>query len=137
MALGRIAATVSGELYDVGSDTKTNRNVLVADGTNWQSRALTEADISDIGNYAESLGQLSDVTLTATGTGELLFTTAPGAWANQTLTEAGIVATTDTDVSANSWVVDEDTMVSDTAAKVPTQQSVKAYVDDAIDDGFV
>ena len=136
MALGRIAATVTGELYDVGSDTKTNRNVLVADGTDWQSRALTEADISDL-SYPSTLPGLSDVAITASAAGELLVTTAPNAWANQTTTEAGIVATADTSTSAYSWVVDEDDMVSDLPTKVPTQQSVKAYVDDAIDDGFV
>jgi hypothetical protein len=32
-------------------------------------------------------------------------------------------------VAGNSWVLDEDTMVSDSATKVPTQQSTKAYVD--------
>jgi hypothetical protein len=36
---------------------------------------------------------------------------------------------TDTDISTNSWVLDEDDMTSDSATKVPTQQSVKAYVD--------
>lgn len=51
----------------------------------------------------------------------------------------------DTDVSGNGWVVDEDNMSSDLATKVPTQQSVKAYVDtttaavvssyDAVDSG--
>ena len=35
----------------------------------------------------------------------------------------------DTDVSANAWVLDEDNMASDSNTKVPTQQSVKAYVD--------
>jgi hypothetical protein len=34
-----------------------------------------------------------------------------------------------TDVSTHGYVLDEDTMVSDDATKVPTQQSVKAYVD--------
>lgn len=34
-----------------------------------------------------------------------------------------------TDVSASSWVLDEDSMASDDATKVPTQQSVKAYTD--------
>lgn len=42
---------------------------------------------------------------------------------------AGATMNTDTDVSGNSWVLDEDDMVSDDATKVPTQQSVKAYVD--------
>jgi hypothetical protein len=36
---------------------------------------------------------------------------------------------TNSDVSGNSWVIDEDDMTSDSATKVPTQQSVKAYVD--------
>jgi len=39
-----------------------------------------------------------------------------------------------TDISAKSWVVDEDDMVSDLATKLPTQQSVKKYVDDEIDE---
>lgn len=36
---------------------------------------------------------------------------------------------TDQDVSGNDWVLDEDNMASDSDTKVPTQQSVKAYVD--------
>jgi hypothetical protein len=35
----------------------------------------------------------------------------------------------DADVSTNSWVLDEDDMSSNDDTKVPTQQSVKAYVD--------
>jgi hypothetical protein len=42
---------------------------------------------------------------------------------------AGATMNTDTNVSGNSWVVDEDSMASNDATKVPTQQSVKAYVD--------
>tara|TARA_Y100000310_G_scaffold147940_1_gene147212 strand:- start:449 stop:3943 length:3495 start_codon:yes stop_codon:yes gene_type:complete len=45
---------------------------------------------------------------------------------------AGATMNGDTDVSANGWVLDEDTMSSDDATKVPTQQSVKAYVDAAV-----
>jgi len=43
--------------------------------------------------------------------------------------ESDVVLKADTDVSGNGWVVDEDDMVSDLDTKVPTQQSVKAYVD--------
>lgn len=46
-----------------------------------------------------------------------------------TVDAAGATMNIDTDVSTNSWVIDEDTMVSDLATKVPTQQSVKAYAD--------
>ena len=42
---------------------------------------------------------------------------------------AGATMNTDTDVSGNSWVLDEDNMSSDSNTKVPTQQSVKAYID--------
>lgn len=44
-------ATQLSELSDVNSSTPTNRNALVADGADWESRALTEADISDLGTY--------------------------------------------------------------------------------------
>ena len=40
-----------------------------------------------------------------------------------------VVLKADTDVSANGWVINEDDMASDDDTKVPTQQSVKAYVD--------
>jgi hypothetical protein len=43
--------------------------------------------------------------------------------------DTNTVHVNDTDVSGASWVIDEDTMTSDSATKVPTQQSVKAYVD--------
>lgn len=44
-------ATQLSELSDVNTSTPTNRNVLVADGVDWESRALVEADISDLGSY--------------------------------------------------------------------------------------
>ena len=42
---------------------------------------------------------------------------------------AGAVMNSDASTAAMSFVVDEDDMTSDSATKVPTQQSVKAYVD--------
>jgi hypothetical protein len=56
-------------------------------------------------------------------------------WSNWTtaasVDEAGATMNTDTDVSGNGWVLDEDGMASDDNTKVPTQQSVKTYVDNA------
>jgi len=49
-----------------------------------------------------------------------------------TVDAAGATMNTDTNVKTNSWVVDEDNMSSNADTKVPTQQSVKAYVDAAI-----
>ena len=45
---------------------------------------------------------------------------------------AGATMNTDTNVKTNSWVLDQDTMSGNDDTKVPTQQSVKAYVDAAI-----
>lgn len=41
------------------------------------------------------------------------------------------VAQSSTNASSYGFVVDEDNMASDSATKLPTQQSVKAYVDSA------
>jgi len=45
---------------------------------------------------------------------------------------AGAVMETDTSTTNMQFVVDEDNMASDSASKIPTQQSVKAYVDSQI-----
>jgi hypothetical protein len=42
---------------------------------------------------------------------------------------AGAVMNTDTSTATMSFTIDEDNMASDSATKLPTQQSVKAYVD--------
>ena len=47
-------ASELSDLSDVNTSTPTNRNVLVADGGDWESRALVEADISDFGSYADA-----------------------------------------------------------------------------------
>ena len=44
---------------------------------------------------------------------------------------AGAVMNSDTSTASMSFVVDEDNMSSDSDTKVPTQQSVKAYIDSA------
>ena len=135
--LGSYATQLSG-LSDVVSATNTNRFVLVANGTTgYVGRALVEADISDLGTYLTSvaLDDITDVTITGSAANELLFTTGANTWVNYTLAEAGIVAVADTDASTFGFVIDEDDMSSNSATKVPTQQSVKAYVDANIE-GF-
>ena len=44
-------ASELSDLSDVNTSTPTNRNVLIADGVDWESRALVEADISDLQSY--------------------------------------------------------------------------------------
>lgn len=48
---------------------------------------------------------------------------------------AGAVMNSDTSTASMSFVIDEDSMSSNSATKVPTQQSVKAYVDANIGGG--
>lgn len=45
---------------------------------------------------------------------------------------AGATMNTDTTLAGNSYFLDEDTMSSNSATKVPSQQSVKAYVDNSV-----
>lgn len=62
------------DLDDVNTSTATNRNVLIADGVDWESRALTGADISDfdteVSNNASVTANTAKVT-NATHTGEV------------------------------------------------------------------
>lgn len=44
-------ASQLSDLSDIGDTTPTDGNVLVADGDSWESRPLTEADISDLQSY--------------------------------------------------------------------------------------
>lgn len=57
-------ATELSDLTDVGVTTPTNRNALMADGDSWESRALVEADISDLQNYL--LSESNDLTVAVT-----------------------------------------------------------------------
>jgi len=45
------SATELIDLTDVSTSTPTDKNVLAANGASWVSRALVEADISDLGSY--------------------------------------------------------------------------------------
>jgi hypothetical protein len=53
-----------------------------------------------------------------------------------TVAAAGAVMEADTTTSSMSFVIDEDTLSSDSSTKVPTQQSVKAYVDAHTHSGY-
>jgi len=53
-------ASQLSDLSDVNTSTPTNRNALLADGVDWESRAIVEADISDLGTYAVSGGAFHD-----------------------------------------------------------------------------
>ena len=83
-------------------------------------------------------GSSEDYTETTPGSGTFDFATAPESgdeitveYQVEELSSDTVVTNATTSISGYSWVVDEDNMVSDSATLVPTQQSVKAYVDGA------
>ena len=94
------------EVDNIKTASKTGIDTKIVTGTNGTTDRLTKWDAN--GDLVESSLSETDVSSTV---------------ANATLN-------TDTDVSGNDWVLDEDDMASDSATKVPTQQSVKAYVDE-------
>ena len=59
-------ASELSDLSDVNTSTPTNRYVLVADGVDFESRLLVEADISDLGTYLENITAESILDLTDT-----------------------------------------------------------------------
>lgn len=81
------SASELSDLSDVNTSTPTNRNVLVADGTDWESRALTEADISDLGSYITAS---STDTLTNKSGSNSQWTNDEGYITDYTVTEADV-----------------------------------------------
>jgi hypothetical protein len=95
-------------LRDRGTHTGTQTADTITDGTT--NKAFTVAEKTKLGGI-EALADVTDA-------------------AN--VNAAGAVMESDTTTAAMGFVIDEDSMASDLATKVPTQQSVKAYVDTAV-----
>jgi len=91
------------------ASTDTNTTYSVGDGGLTQNN-FTDADHSKLDGI-EALADVIDAT---------------------NVNAAGAVMNSDSTTAAMSFVVDEDNMSSDSATKVPTQQSVKAYVDSEV-----
>lgn len=110
------------------------------DGTHKSGSVLTLPQINDTSSdhqYVIAVNELAaDRTVTLpllTGADEFVFKDHAVTLTNKTLTSPVI----NTGISGTA-IVDEDTMSSDSATKVPTQQSVKAYVDSKVNtDGWI
>lgn len=94
-----ITAIASGEILAWNGSAFINRTLSEA-GIAAAAHTHTESDITDLGNYienitAEAIGDLSDVTITAIASGELLAWNGT-AFINRTLAEAGIAAASHT-----------------------------------------
>lgn len=94
-------------------DVKTNSSNLDVTGNIVVSGTVDGRDVATDGTKLDGIEASADVT-DATN-----------------VDAAGAVMNSDTSTASMSFVIDEDNMASDSATKVPTQQSVKAYVDAA------
>ena len=99
---------------------------------------MTSVNITTTKNTVTVNGETSVVTVTTQGPQGPTGAQGPqgpqgasgsAAVTSSTVDAAGAVMNSDTTTADMSFVVDEDNMSSDSATKVPTQQSVKAYVD--------
>ena len=112
------------------TDARADARVNLQTGANLNLGSKSTDDLSEGSTnlYHTTARARSSITVSdAGGDGSLSYNSTTGV-----LTYTGAsntVKTSDADASTWSFVVDEDNMVSDSATKVPTQQSVKAYVD--------
>jgi len=107
-----IANTASATLeahWDIVQANLTAASIKTQYESNANTNAFTDAEQTKLSNI-ETAADVTDAT---------------------NVDAAGAVMNSDTTTAAMSFVVDEDTMSSNSATKVPTQQSVKAYVDAA------
>ena len=83
------------------------------------------------GTGIDSVGSSNSLTLNIDSTVATLTGTQTST--NKTLTSPTLTSAVLNTAVSGSAVLDEDNMASDSATKVATQQSIKAYVDDSID----
>ena len=139
------------------SDTKVPTQQSVKAYVDSKVADAVTSEMSYIGGYDASLAAPDGTankgdmyTVTAAGNGAGYFTTTtlevgdviisqklnPDSEADWTVVQKnldGAVLESTTSTAAMGFVIDEDTMASDSDTKVPTQQSVKKYVDTQID----
>jgi hypothetical protein len=99
-----LAATLSATNTIITSDTGTDATIPAVDATN--AGVMTPTMKSKL----DGIEALADVTDAAN------------------VDAAGAVMNADTSTASMSFVIDEDSFASDSATKVPTQQSTKAYI---------
>ena len=129
--------------YDLGTTTKEWRNLYIDGTANIDSLVADTADING-GTIDGATIATSDITV---GAGKTLnvsagtLTLADDQISGDKVEGGTIAATTITDLTFGSLndgtitvtaFVDEDNMVSNSATLIPTQQSVKAYVDSQV-----
>ena len=131
--------TLDAVITNILSDNKKiafepyNNQFTLSDGTTGYS-ALHYAKVIEL----TGLDALANVNITGTPADNevLAYDTTSSKWINQTAAEANIVTSANPvitgTISGNAFL-DEDDMSSNSAVKVASQQSIKAYVDSQVD----
>lgn len=105
---------------DVSANTTSRHDALTVTDSTEIDFTLTGQDLTaSLKATGVTAGIYTASNISVDSKGRILFATST----------TGITMNSDTDVSGNGWVLDEDDFASNSDTKVPTQQSVKAYVD--------
>lgn len=162
---GGISGTTEFILQDGTTESRKAANEIALSNFNndsgWTSNAGTVTSVTggtgidSTGGATPSLSlnfsELTDMTATITGSTEFILqdgVTESRKTANEIVLSAfnndegweandpNTVLTTSTGAASWTWIIDEDGMGSNSDTHVPTQQSVKAYVDSAVSGGL-
>lgn len=143
---GSVSNTEFQYISTLSSNAQTQLNSKAS-----TSHTHTESDITDLDKYTQAEADallsdkvdvdgakvLSDNNYTTTEKNKLANIEANADVTDATnVDSAGAVMNSDTSTASMSFVIDEDDMSSNSATKVPTQQSVKAYADSIVDSTF-
>lgn len=143
------------ELTDMTGSIAGTTEFILQDSTTESRKAASEIDLSFFDNATTSkftgfrntvpadnaLVRFDGATgLFVQATGIIVADTTNNVTGMGTLngkTIANLVSTTDTGSATWTWIIDDDTFATASATTVPTSESVKAYVDDAVVGGLV
>jgi hypothetical protein len=124
--LDAFASFASGAIGSVQDnvDLKADKTITVTAGTGLTGGGDLSASRTLSANFGTAAG-----TICQGNDARLSDARTPTTHAHTAADLSGVVKTADTATTGYGFVVDEDNMASNSATKVPTQQSVKAYVD--------
>lgn len=128
------------ELTDMTADISGTTEFILQDGTTESRKAASEIDVGtfDFTGLVDTAVESADFfVLTDNSASNVAIKRAfsnieVGLFANVTTEYVSENDTPPAGFTGWNWVIDEDNMVSDSNIHVPTQQSVKAYVDSSV-----